>query len=166
MAVDLDAVETVFSEGALEQLFAALFSRKDGAAGHDFRVRDGELQREIIQGSCHAGLVRVGEDDASIDSASPERGHRFVHADSVLDGPGVLAEPSADRLGEPIGKEMHVRIDDHEDLPFADSRMSALPIRSGGDGCLGVAHRKAEGRHDSWGHDRLSTSRLHPSNLP
>src|SRR5205085_3998335 len=66
---------------------------------------------------------------------------RFVHADSVLDGPGVLAEPSADRLGEPIGKEMHVRIDDHEDLPFADSRMSALPIRSGGDGCLGVAHR-------------------------
>src|SRR5205085_2395492 len=66
---------------------------------------------------------------------------RFVHADSVLDGPGVLAEPSADRLGEPIGKEMHVRIDDHEDLPFADSRMSALPIRSGGDGCLGAAHR-------------------------
>ena len=118
MTVDLDAVEMLLGESALDELLRAGFSREDGAAGDHLGIRARELQREFIEGCGHPGLVHVREDHASLDSACPEGGKRLVDADPVLDGPGMLAEPSPDRLRQPVRKEMHVRIDDHPGPPF------------------------------------------------
>ena len=70
-----------------------------------------DLRREVVQGARHPRSVRVGQSDHAIAPARPEFLHALVRADPVRDAPGVIVEPAPDGLRQPIGKEMHVRVD-------------------------------------------------------
>ena len=85
-----------------------------------------DLRREVVQGARHPRSVRVGQSDHAIDPARPELLHALVRADPVLDAPGVIVEPAPDGLRQPIGKEMHVRVDDQVPVARRKPKMERM----------------------------------------
>src|SRR3954470_11437230 len=100
-------------ERLLEDLLRAFLARENRAARHHLGMLAGDGEREVVERPCHPGLVRVGKRHHPIDAPVAQRPHRLGDADPVADLPGMFGEPPPDRLGEAVGKEMRVGVDDH-----------------------------------------------------